>query len=72
MDTAEAFDNEDGKRVFKSLDIAHLLPAACAWIKEAGHKLIHLSDVSWNDYPSIIGQGGRVFYLHSFLYLVYV
>lgn len=54
-------DNEDTRRSIKDLEIVHLLPAACTWIKEAGHNLILLSDVSWNDCPSTIGQGGRMF-----------
>jgi hypothetical protein len=54
-------DDEDTHRRITSLDLTHLLPAACAWIKEAGHVLIQLSDVLWNDCPSTIGQGGRKF-----------
>ncbi|KAJ4353364.1 uncharacterized protein N0V89_005093 [Didymosphaeria variabile] len=59
--TTEEPDEEGAHRSIASLDIAHLLPAACAWIKEAGHNLLQLSDVLWNDCPSIIGQGGRLF-----------
>ncbi|KAK8132094.1 hypothetical protein PG999_000267 [Apiospora kogelbergensis] len=54
-------DAEDSHRRLSSLGIAHLLPAACAWIKEASHNLILLSDVYWNDCPSTIGQGGQMF-----------
>lgn len=56
---ADQPDQEDTHRWIKTLDLAHLLPAACAWIKEAGQVLIQLSDVSWNDCPSTIGQGGN-------------
>ncbi|RDL35220.1 uncharacterized protein BP5553_07151 [Venustampulla echinocandica] len=59
--TTEKPDDEDTHRSISSLDIAQLLPAACSWIKEASHNLIQLSDVSWNDCPSTIGQGGRMF-----------
>ncbi|KAH7355635.1 hypothetical protein BKA66DRAFT_446469 [Pyrenochaeta sp. MPI-SDFR-AT-0127] len=59
--TTENPDDEDSHRSIASLDIAHLLPAACVWIKEASHNLIQLSDVSWNDCPRTIGQGGRMF-----------
>jgi hypothetical protein len=54
-------DDEDTHRRIASLDLTHLLPAACAWIKEAGLVLIQLSDFLWNDCPSTIGQGGRKF-----------
>ncbi|KAF7592940.1 hypothetical protein BBP40_012265 [Aspergillus hancockii] len=43
------------------LPIAALLPAACAWFKEAGLKLLQLSDISWNDCSEIVGQGGAAF-----------
>jgi hypothetical protein len=58
---ADEPDQEDSHRTMRMLDLRHLLPAACAWIKEAGHVLIQLSDVSWNDCPSTIGQGGKKF-----------
>lgn len=61
LGTTEKPDDEDTHRSISILDIAHLLPAACAWIKEASHNLIQLSDVSWNDCPSTIGQGGQMF-----------
>ena len=61
LGTTEVPDNEDPKRSIKHLDIGHLLPAAFVWIREAGYNLIQLSDVSWNDCPSTIGQGGRMF-----------
>lgn len=57
----EGADEEDSHRSIRDLDIAQLLPAACAWAKEAGHNLIQLSDVYWNDCPSTIGQGGQNF-----------
>ncbi|KAK8851231.1 cytochrome P450 [Apiospora arundinis] len=57
----EPDDAEDTHRRISSLSISHLLPAACVWIKEAGHNLIQLSDVYWNDCPSAIGQGGQIF-----------
>jgi hypothetical protein len=59
--TKEKPDEEDTHRSISSLDIAQLLPAACAWIKEASHTLIQLSDVSWNDCPSTTSQGGQMF-----------
>jgi hypothetical protein len=58
---ADATDQEDTHRTIRMLDLRHLLPAACAWFKEAGHILIQLSDVSWNDCPSMVGQGGKKF-----------
>lgn len=45
----------------QDLSIAALLPAACAWIRESGLKLIKLSDVSWNDCPDTFGQNGASF-----------
>jgi hypothetical protein len=54
-------DKEDPSRDIRSLTIADLLPAACAWIKEANYNLIQLSDVSWNDCPSTLSQGGPNF-----------
>lgn len=59
--TTEQSDNENSRRSIKDLDIIHLLPSACAWIKEAGYNLTQLSDVSWSDCPSMIAQGGRLF-----------
>lgn len=59
--TTEDPESEDPRRSIRDLDLVHLLPAACAWIKEAGYNLIQLSDVSWNDCPSTIGQGGEMF-----------
>ena len=58
---ADEPDQEDSHRTIRMLDLRHLLPAACSWIKEAGHVLIQLSDVSWNDCPSTIDQGGKKF-----------
>ncbi|KAE8316732.1 hypothetical protein BDV41DRAFT_527923 [Aspergillus transmontanensis] len=54
--TTEEPDKEEPGRSMKTLDLVHLLPAAFAWIKEAGQNLIQLSDVFWNDCPSTIGQ----------------
>ncbi|KAF2126690.1 hypothetical protein P153DRAFT_321336 [Dothidotthia symphoricarpi CBS 119687] len=54
-------DDTNTHRTTRGLDMIHLLPAACAWIKVAGHNIIQLSDVSWNDFPSAIGQGGEFF-----------
>lgn len=54
-------DNEDLDRTIRGLDIVHLLPAACAWIKEVGSNLILLSELYWNDCPSTIGKGGKLF-----------
>ncbi|KAJ6191654.1 hypothetical protein N7519_001675 [Penicillium mononematosum] len=55
-------DNEDRRRTIHVLTIASLLPSACAWIREAGHNIILLSDFSWNDCSnSTIGRGGFTF-----------
>ncbi|QPG95247.1 hypothetical protein C2857_007901 [Epichloe festucae Fl1] len=62
--TTEDPDNEDPTRSIKGLDVAHLLPAAFVWIKEAGYNLMQLSESSWNDCPSSVGQGGQL-YLQS-------
>ncbi|KAH8688025.1 hypothetical protein GQ44DRAFT_720818 [Phaeosphaeriaceae sp. PMI808] len=59
-------DDEDTHRSILSLDIAQLLPAACVWFQEAGFNLIQLSDLSWNDCPSSIGQGGQMFIISEF------
>jgi hypothetical protein len=64
--TKEEPDNEDTKRGLDTLDIAHLLPSACAWFNEAGYNLIQLSDVHWNDCPGVIGQGGELFVQSEF------
>jgi hypothetical protein len=61
LGTTEKPDEEDTHRTIGHLDIAHLLPAACAWLKEAGSNIIQLSDVCWNDCPSTIGCGGERF-----------
>ncbi|KIL90097.1 hypothetical protein FAVG1_06835 [Fusarium avenaceum] len=61
LGTIEDKDDEDKKRVMRSLDIAHLLPAVSEWIREAGQNLIQLADVSWDDCPSSIGQSGPLF-----------
>lgn len=52
---------ENPSRIMHDLSISALLPAACAWIREAGYNIILLSDVSWNDCSSSIGQGGNTF-----------
>jgi hypothetical protein len=39
-------EEEDPRRPMHALTIASLLPSACAWIREAGHNIILLSDVS--------------------------
>lgn len=57
----QAGDAEDTRRSISGLGVDRLLPAVCAWIMEAGHQLILLSDVHWNDCPSTIGQGGEIF-----------
>jgi hypothetical protein len=57
----ETPDKEDPSRDIRSLAIADLLPAACAWIKEANYNLIQLSEVYWNDCPSTLSQGGQNF-----------
>jgi pimeloyl-ACP methyl ester carboxylesterase len=57
----EKQDEEDPSRDIRSLAVADLLPAACAWIKEANYNLIQLADVFWNDCPSAVGQGGQDF-----------
>ncbi|KAI8942249.1 hypothetical protein NX059_000330 [Plenodomus lindquistii] len=49
-----------------TLDFTQLMPAVCAWVKEAGHVLVQLSEVSWNDCPSEIGQGGQNFIASEF------
>ncbi|KAE8377187.1 hypothetical protein BDV26DRAFT_264052 [Aspergillus bertholletiae] len=55
-------DDEDHRRRIPELTIASLLPSACAWIREAGHNIILLSDASWNDCSnSTIGRGGFSF-----------
>ncbi|KAK8122834.1 hypothetical protein PG984_011504 [Apiospora sp. TS-2023a] len=57
----QAYDVEDTHRGIRDLDVEQLLPSVCVWLKEAGHNLVLLSDVHWNDCPSEIGQGGPVF-----------
>ncbi|OJJ85124.1 DUF3632 domain-containing protein [Aspergillus glaucus CBS 516.65] len=53
--------DENSGRIMHDLDIAALLPVACAWIREAGYNIILLSDMSWNDCSSSIAQGGDTF-----------
>jgi hypothetical protein len=54
-------DEKNTLRSMSTLHIADLLPAASTWFREAGYNIIQLSDVSWNDCPSEIGQGGQLF-----------
>lgn len=61
LDTGEESDEEAKKRTMRSLDMVHLLPSVATWIKEARFNLLQLSDVSWNDCPSLVGQGGTLF-----------
>lgn len=57
--SGEETDDEDPKRSMHQLEIFHLLPAAVAWLRHAGHNLILLSKVYWIDCPSIISRGGE-------------
>ncbi|GES65099.1 hypothetical protein ATEIFO6365_0010000400 [Aspergillus terreus] len=51
-------DDECPRRSVHVLTITALLPAACAWIREAGHNLILLSDTCWNQCSDdVIGKG---------------
>ncbi|KAF2625688.1 hypothetical protein BU25DRAFT_449780 [Macroventuria anomochaeta] len=59
--TTDKPDDEGTHRSISSLDFVHLIPAACEWIKIAGHDLVLLLNVYWNDFPSRIGAGGSVF-----------
>ncbi|KND92307.1 hypothetical protein TOPH_02913 [Tolypocladium ophioglossoides CBS 100239] len=52
---------ENPNATMQDLSIAALLPAACAWLSEASPKIVRLSDMSWNDCPTTIGQGGTTF-----------
>ncbi|KAF9892685.1 hypothetical protein FE257_001087 [Aspergillus nanangensis] len=55
-------DEECPRRSLGSLPIAGLLPAACAWLREASHNIILLSDACWNDRTnSAIGNPGYLF-----------
>ncbi|CAI7643849.1 unnamed protein product [Penicillium discolor] len=54
---SEDKDEEDSHRSMGLLKLRHLLPAAHAWCKEASYNIIQLSEVSWNDCPSAVGQG---------------
>lgn len=53
--------DENSSRIMHDLDIAALLPAACAWIREDAYNVILLSDMSWNDCSSNFAQGGDTF-----------
>lgn len=55
---SEGNDEGDSHRSMGLLELRHLLPAAHAWFNEASYNLMQLSEVSWNDCPSAIGQGG--------------
>ncbi|CAG8068347.1 hypothetical protein DTO013E5_9886 [Penicillium roqueforti] len=59
--TSEDQDNEDPGRSMGSLELMHLLPSVQAWFVEARYNFLQLSEVSWNDCPSTIGQGGPCF-----------
>ncbi|GLB09502.1 hypothetical protein AtubIFM57258_005424 [Aspergillus tubingensis] len=54
-------DEEDVNRGTKQLEVFHLLPSAVTWFKIAGHNLLLLSEVYWNDCPSHISKGGEIF-----------
>lgn len=41
--------------------IAAFLPSACAWLREAGRKIISLSDASWMDCPDDLENSGPTF-----------
>ncbi|KAI9925350.1 hypothetical protein ASPWEDRAFT_176825 [Aspergillus wentii DTO 134E9] len=58
--TNEPVDDNPG-RTMHDLSIAALLPAACAWFREAGYNILLLSDACWNDTSPSIGQGGKAF-----------
>ncbi|KGO63202.1 Protein of unknown function DUF3632 [Penicillium expansum] len=59
--SGEGSDDEDPMRRMNQLEIYHLLPAAVAWFRHAGHNLILLSEVYWSDCPSTFSQGGAKF-----------
>ncbi|KAF5563130.1 hypothetical protein FPHYL_5362 [Fusarium phyllophilum] len=61
LNTGEGSNQEDRSRDMRELELVNLLPSVSVWIKEAGYNLIQLSDVSWNDCPSAIGEGGAMF-----------
>ncbi|OGM47054.1 hypothetical protein ABOM_003718 [Aspergillus bombycis] len=45
-------DNKDHRRNVHTLTIAALLPSTYAWLRETGHNIVLLTDVSWNDCSS--------------------
>ncbi|KAK4869315.1 hypothetical protein LT330_006315 [Penicillium expansum] len=59
--TGQESDEEDLNRGIKQLEVFHVLPAAVAWLKIAGHNLLLLSEVYWNECPSDISRGGEEF-----------
>ncbi|KAJ5435864.1 Protein of unknown function DUF3632 [Penicillium cf. griseofulvum] len=59
--SGEESDDEDPMRRMDQLEIYHLLPAAVAWFRHAGHNLVLLSEVYWSDCPRTISQGGAKF-----------
>ncbi|KAF5660337.1 hypothetical protein FDENT_13754 [Fusarium denticulatum] len=61
LNTGQASDEEDRSRDMTELDLVQLLPSVSVWIQEAGYNLVQLSDVSWNDCPSALGEGGTKF-----------
>lgn len=40
----------------ENFSMAALLTSACAWLREAGRKIILFSDISWHDCPDDIGR----------------
>ncbi|KAH8701533.1 hypothetical protein BGW36DRAFT_371074 [Talaromyces proteolyticus] len=59
--SGEELEDEDPKRRMHELEICHLLPTAVAWFRHAGYNLVLLSEIYWNDCPSIISKGGEKF-----------
>lgn len=45
----------------ETFSIAALLTSTCAWLHEAGRKIILFSDISWHDCPDDIGRGSPTF-----------
>lgn len=54
-------DREGANSTMNGLSVAALLPAACAWLRIAGPRILHLLDIMWNDCPGTIGQCGATF-----------
>jgi hypothetical protein len=53
-------EREDDHRSNEGLSIAELIPAANAWILNAGHKIVQLSDNSVNIFPAQVGMLGEL------------